>query len=70
MEVVPEGFSIRQWSIASAEYRLARVPECKERYPDFDAEKLTPLFREAVEKAGNKSELEAVSPDCMAEAPE
>lgn len=70
LNVVPEGFSIRQWSIASAEYRLARVPECKERYPDFDAEKLIPLFREAVEKARNKPEPEAVFPDCMTEAPE
>lgn len=70
LDVVPEGFSVRQWSIASTEYRLARVPECKERYPDFDAEKLTPLFREALEKARNKPEPEAVSPDCMTEAPE
>ena len=45
----PEHFSIREWSVASAEYRLEMVPAYAKEYADFDEAVQLPRMREAVE---------------------
>ena len=57
----PEHFSIREWSVASAEYRLEMVPAYAKEYADFDEAVQLPRMREAVERTRNMEEPEAIS---------
>ena len=65
----PEHFSIREWSVASAEYRLEMVPAYAKGYADFDEAVQLPRMREAVERTRNMEEPEAISAAALTEKP-
>ena len=65
----PEHFSIREWSVASAEYRLEMVPAYAKEYADFDEAVQLPRMREAVERTRNMEEPEAISAAALTEKP-
>ena len=65
----PEHFSIREWSVASAEYRLEMVPAYAKGYADFDEAVQLPRMREAVERTRNMDEPEAISAAALTEKP-
>ena len=65
----PEHFSIREWSVASAEYRLEMVPAYAKGYVDFDEAVQLPRMREAVERTRNMEEPEAISAAALTEKP-
>ena len=69
LNVLPEHFSIREWSIASAEYRLAMAPIYAEEFSDFDEAVQLPRLRAAVERVKAMEEPEAVSAVCLTEKP-
>ena len=65
----PEHFSIREWSVASAEYRLEMVPAYAKGYADFDEAVQLPRMREAVKRTRNMEEPEAISAAALTEKP-
>ena len=65
----PEHFSIREWSVASAEYRLEMVPAYAKGYADFDEAVQLPRMREAVERTRNMEEPKAISAAALTEKP-
>ena len=69
LSLSPEHFSIREWSVASAEYRLEMVPVYAKGYADFDEAVQLPRMREAVERTRNMEEPEAISAAALTEKP-
>lgn len=69
LNVLPEHFSIREWSIASAEYRLSMAPVYAKEFADFDEAVQLPRLRAAVERVKAMEEPEAVSAACLTEKP-
>ena len=69
LNVLPEHFSIREWSIASAEYRLSMAPVYAKEFTDFDEAVQLPRLRAAVERVKAMEEPEAVSAACLTEKP-
>ena len=65
----PEHFSIREWSVASAEYRLEMVPAYAKEYADFDEAVQLPRMREAVKRTQSMEEPEAISAAALTEKP-
>lgn len=51
LDVIPEHFSVRQWSKAKAEYRITMAPEYAKTENGFEIEKMLPLFQKAVKEA-------------------
>ena len=54
LDVIPEHFSVRQWSKAKAEYRITMAPEYAKTENGFEIEKMLPLFQKAVKEAENR----------------
>ena len=65
----PEHFSIREWSVASAEYRLEMVPAYAKGYADFDDAVQLRRLREAVKRTQSMEEPEAISAAALTEKP-
>ena len=70
LDVIPEHFSVRQWSKAKAEYRITMAPEYAKTENGFEIEKMLPLFQKAVKEAETMQEPESISVRCMADAPQ
>ena len=54
LDVIPEHFSVRQWSKAKAEYRITMAPEYAKTENGFEMAKMLPLFQKAVKEAENR----------------
>lgn len=69
LNVVPEHFSIKQWSAAKADYRLAMAPVYAKRGNGFDLEKILPHFQKERSDAEAMCEPKAISASCFMEEP-
>ena len=70
LDVIPEHFSVRQWSKAKAEYRITMALEYAKTENGFEIEKMLPLFQKAVKEAETMQEPKSISVRCMADAPQ
>ena len=70
LNVIPEHFSVRQWSKAKAEYRITMAPEYAKTENGFEMAKMLPLFQKAVKEAETMQEPESISVRCIVEAPQ
>ena len=66
LDVIPEHFSVRQWSKAKAEYRIMMAPEYAKIENGFEMAKMLPLFQKAVKEAETMQEPESISVRCIA----
>ncbi len=69
LRVIPEHFSIKQWSMEKAAYCLRMVPEYAKKEKDFDLEKILPKFQKERSDAETMCEPKAVSASCLIEEP-
>lgn len=68
--MIPEHFSVRQWSKAKAEYRITMAPEYAKTENGFEMAEMLPLFQKAVKEAETMQEPESISVRCIADAPQ
>ena len=61
LDVIPEHFSVRQWSKAKAEYRITMAPEYAKTENGFEMAKMLPLFQKAVKEAETMQDAEGFS---------
>lgn len=69
LNLTPEHFSVRQWSIARANYRIMMAEEYARTESGFELEKHLQIFRKGLREAEAMQEPRAVSVQCLLEAP-
>lgn len=69
LNVIPEHFSVRQWTVESAKFRLSMAPQYAREFADFDEAAQLPRLRAAVARAETSAEPEAVSAACLTAKP-
>ena len=69
LNVIPEGFSVQQWTVESARFRLAMAPQYAKEFADFDEAHQLPRLQAAVTRAEASPEPEAVSAACLTAKP-
>ena len=70
LNVIPEHFSVKKWTVESAKFRLAMAPQYAREFADFEEAVQLPRLQAAVTRAENSPEPEAVSTICLTEKPE
>ena len=70
LNVIPEHFSVKQWTVESAKFRLAMAPQYAREFADFEEAVQLPRLQVAVTRAENSPEPEAVAAACLTAKPE